>query len=100
MVFNEPNKESYGQVRVDQNFSTKDLLFGRYTMDNDEQTAPLAYPGFKIIEFSQNQYITAGETHIFSPTLLNTARFSYMQTLLSTGSPTVSLVPTILLCPD
>ncbi|MGD1096811.1 MAG: carboxypeptidase regulatory-like domain-containing protein, partial [Bryobacteraceae bacterium] len=86
--FNEPNSESYGQVRVDQNFSTKDTLFGRFTMDNDNQTAPEAYPGFKIIEFSRNQYITGGETHIFSPTLLNTLRFSYMETLLSTASPT------------
>ncbi|HYL39177.1 MAG TPA: TonB-dependent receptor [Bryobacteraceae bacterium] len=91
--FNEPNSESYGQVRLDHTFSTKDSLFGRYTIDNDEQTAPLAYPGYKIIEFSQNQYITAAENHIFSPALLNTLRFSYMQTLLSTDSPTGIIGP-------
>src|SRR6202008_4400286 len=31
--FIEPSLESFGQVRIDHNFSSKDNLFGRYTMD-------------------------------------------------------------------
>ncbi|MGD1092833.1 MAG: TonB-dependent receptor [Bryobacteraceae bacterium] len=86
--FNEPDSESFGQMRVDQTFSVKDTAFARYTIDNNTQTVPIGYPQFQADYFSRNQYITGGENHIFSPSLLNSARFSWMETLLSTTSPT------------
>jgi outer membrane receptor protein involved in Fe transport len=85
--FNEPFVESYGQVRVDHTFSGKDSLFGRYTIDDGNLTLPEQYPQFQVLENSRNQFITGAENHIFSPALLNTARFSYSQTIFGTNSP-------------
>jgi hypothetical protein len=90
---NQPLAEHYGQVRVDHSFSAKDSLFGRYTMDNADQTLGEAYPQFSLIEHSQSQYITGAENHIFSPTLLNVLRFSYSQTVLGSTTPSDIIGP-------
>ena len=84
--------ENYGQIRVDQNFSASDTLFGRYTIDdlafNNVTTTIGAsntgsnYPYFGLAGASRNQYLTLGETHIFSNTVLNTARISFSRTNL------------------
>ncbi|MEQ1946720.1 MAG: TonB-dependent receptor [Bryobacteraceae bacterium] len=86
--FNRPTDEHYGQGRVDWNISQSDTLFGRYTDDRTTQLAPLSFPGFVTDRFSTNRYTTISETHIFSPTLLNTFRFSFSDTVLNLTSPT------------
>src|SRR5262249_17922864 len=72
--FNRPTTEDYGQARVDYSLSSNDTLFGRYTENQTTQLSPLLIPGFVTDRYSKNRYITASETHIFSPTLLNTGR--------------------------
>ena len=76
----QPTDENYGQSRVDHTFSSEDSLFGRYTIDNTEQVRPSQFPQFKEFRLSRSQYATLSENHIFSATLLNTARFSYSRT--------------------
>ena len=83
----QPSNENYGQIRVDQTISNNDTMFGRYTIDDTAVTQPLAYPQFKTIRGSRFQYSTLSESHVFSPALLNTARFSFSRTNAPLTSP-------------
>jgi hypothetical protein len=78
--------ENYGQMRVDQNFSTSDTFFARYTVDNaalDQTQGDYSY--FRNLAAARNQWITLAENHTFSPTVFNTARFSFSRTRSSTN---------------
>ncbi len=91
--FSQATREDYGQMRVDHNFSGNDTFFGRYTIDDNEQSKPLSFPQFKVIGNSRNQYSTLSENHVFSPTVLNTARFSYSRTIILYQTPTAITGP-------
>jgi hypothetical protein len=85
--FSQPTDDNYGQMRVDHNFSSNDSIFARYTIDDAQQTIPLLFPEFKEIRGTRFQYTTLSENHIFSPSLLNTARVSYSRTVVGASSP-------------
>jgi hypothetical protein len=73
--------ENYGQMRVDQVFSSNDTFFARYTIDNailNQTQADYSY--FRNLAPARNQWITLAENHTFSPTVLSTARFSFSRT--------------------
>jgi hypothetical protein len=78
----------YGQMRVDQNFGKGDSLFARYTIEDALDNVPgpgfgasvYGFKEFQNQEPSRSQFITLSESHIFSPTLLNTARVSFSRT--------------------
>ena len=85
--------DDYGQIRVDQTVSSSDSFFGRYTIDqgfiNNASAAASVPPSgtvssfpslFRILGTSRNQFLSLGETHIFSSQLLNTARVSFSRT--------------------
>src|SRR4029077_14701888 len=67
------NSVNFGQIRVDHNFSLSDSMFGRWTIDDDEQNVPstanaganatsgVAFPYFYTTESSRNQYLTVAE---------------------------------------
>ena len=74
---NETAADDFGQGRVDHQFSTNDSFFGRFTGSRAERTAPMGFPAFRQIMNSNASFLTLGETHIFSPGLLNTGRFSF-----------------------
>jgi outer membrane receptor protein involved in Fe transport len=75
--FTQPTREDYGQIRMDQTFSANDSLFGRYTVDDVDQTNSTSHPDLTQLRTSRSQYATFSQNHIFTPTLLNTARFSF-----------------------
>jgi hypothetical protein len=77
--------ESFGQIRLDHNFSTADSFFARFTIDDDglDNAPSQNAPYFRSGTNQRNQYITLSENHIFSPQLLNTARFSFSRTKFS-----------------
>jgi Carboxypeptidase regulatory-like domain/TonB dependent receptor len=84
--------ENYGQMRVDQNFSTNDTFFARYTIDNALQNNTLGdYSYFRELQSARNQWITLAENHTFSPTVLNTARFSFSRTRSNTTQNNIGL---------
>jgi hypothetical protein len=81
--FSSPISEQYGQMRVDQNFSDKDTAFVRYTIDHATTSnpanggpSPVAVDNLR----GSSQFLTFSENHIFSPLILNTARFSISRT--------------------
>jgi hypothetical protein len=85
--FTQPTNEDYGQVRVDHYFSANDTFFSRYTIDNASQTQTGGFPQFTTVPISRNQFLTLSESHVFSPSLLNTARFSFSRTNLAQLDP-------------
>ncbi len=97
----QPSRENYGQIRLDQNFSASDSAFIRFTQDNANQVASGAYSQVHDFESGSNKFVTVSENHIFSPTVLNTLRYSFQRTasnisIYSTPNitdPNVLLVP-------
>ena len=72
--------ENYGIVRLDQQLSQKDSLFGRFTKDESSRTdqylvlTPKPFTGFQV-----GGYVlaTISETHVFSPSVLNAFRVGF-----------------------
>jgi hypothetical protein len=90
--FIQPQSEDYTQGRLDQTISAADSFFGRYTRDNADMTSNRNYPQWRDIFHSGYQFITLSESHILSPTLLNTFRFSYSRTVSDATSNTPGFV--------
>ncbi|MBI4447067.1 MAG: TonB-dependent receptor [Acidobacteria bacterium] len=63
--------EDFFTLRLDHNFSDSDTLFARYTFDDATRSIPRATLNTLNLNESRNQYFTLGETHIFSPQLVN-----------------------------
>ena len=86
-IFPQPTSENYGQARADQNFSSGDNFFLRYTVDDTQTThATALYPQFRNPWQSRSQFGTLSENHVFTPALLNTVRFSFSRTKIVTDS--------------
>jgi hypothetical protein len=83
-------REDFGTVRLDHTFSQKDSLAAIYTVDDGRDvTATPANPFSSDIESLREQVLSLEETHVFSPTLLNTARVGYTRAgYFFTGEPT------------
>jgi hypothetical protein len=83
-------REDFGTVRVDRTFSQKDSLAAIYTIDDgNDVTATPANPYSSDVVNLREQVLSLEETHVFSPTLLNTARVGYTRAgYFFTGEPT------------
>jgi hypothetical protein len=92
-VGTEIGNENYYLGRMDYNMSDKDSLFGRFVLDKAEFINPFSNAGapilgFGTIEPTQNIYYTMEEKHIFSPTMINVARASFVRTKSTATAPT------------
>ena len=83
-------REDFGTMRVDHTFSSRDSLSGIYTIDDgDDFTATPLDPFSADVVTLRSQVATIEETHVFSPSLINTARFGYSRAgYFFTGEPT------------
>jgi outer membrane receptor protein involved in Fe transport len=77
------NNDQFG-VRVDHYLSHADTLNFRYMYSSGPTTDPLSpvganVPGFPVGEYDRAQNFVAQETHIFSPTTIGVARFSFLR---------------------
>jgi hypothetical protein len=70
-------REDFGTTRFDYNISGSDTLFVVYTVDDSADNTPSANPLSTAIETLREQVASIQEQHIFSPSLLNTARFGF-----------------------
>jgi hypothetical protein len=70
-------REDFGTTRFDDNLTGKDLLFAVYTADDSTANTPSANPLSLIDESLREQVASMQQQHVFSPSLLNTARFGY-----------------------
>lgn len=95
----QPTEDTVGSARVDLMFSDKDTMFVRGTVDDGQRTDPLSYVQFSRYRFSRVQLYALSESHIFTPTLVNTARLAFSRfnrgTRSSSGiiGPEYSFVP-------
>ena len=77
------NNDQFG-LRLDHYLSHADTLNFRYMYSSGPTTDPLStaganVPGFPVGEDERAQNFVAQETHIFSPTIIGVARFSYLR---------------------
>ena len=70
-------REDFGTTRADYNISNSDSLFATYTIDDSDANTPTVNPLSSVIINLREQVFTVQEQHVFSPTLLNTARFGF-----------------------
>jgi hypothetical protein len=71
-------EENFGTARLDQVFSMKDTLSGTYTIDDGSDFTPTTLDPYSTdILTLREQVVSLNETHIFSPSLLNVARFGF-----------------------
>src|ERR1700730_1037883 len=77
------NNDQFG-FRLDHYLSHADTLNFRYMYSAGPTTDPLSpvganVPGFPVGEYDRGQNFVAQETHLFSPTTIAVARFSYLR---------------------
>ena len=71
-------REDFGTLRLDQTFSAADSLAAIYTIDDGaDVTATPVNPYSTDILTLREQVLSVEETHVFSPSLLNAARFGF-----------------------
>ncbi len=85
-------REDFGTTRFDYNLSTNDALFGVYTVDDSAAQTPTVNPLSTVVESLREQVASVQEQHVFSPSLLNTARVGYSRaSYFFTGTTPVNL---------
>ena len=77
--------ENFVTGRIDQRFSDKDSMFGSYEYDPAAVTLPDSSDLVLVGHDTGRQFAAIEETHIFSPELLNTARFGYNRSSTKTS---------------
>jgi carboxypeptidase family protein len=94
-----PLSQSFNEyiVRGDQTLSSKDRFFARYYLDKYNNN-PFLNPGNYIATVSSAQIYShnaiIGDTHIFSPNLLNDVRLSFSRVTTNSGPPSNSISAT------
>src|SRR6202043_4106248 len=83
-------REDFGTARVDRTFSSRDTFSGIYTIDDsDDFTATPLDPFSSDVVTLREQVLSFEETHVFSPSLVNTARVGFSRAgYFFTGEPT------------
>ena len=85
-------REDFGTTRFDYNISNRDTLFAVYTVDDSADHTPSINPLSSAIENANEQVASVQEQHVFSPTILNTARVGFSRaTFFFTGQTPVNL---------
>ena len=92
-AFNNPLqtiRDDFGTLRLDHIFSQKDTLSAIYTIDDSADFTPTSTNAYSTdVESLREQVASLEETHVFSPTLVNTARVGFSRAgYFFTGEPT------------
>ncbi|MGH9355874.1 MAG: carboxypeptidase regulatory-like domain-containing protein, partial [Terriglobia bacterium] len=69
--------ENYYAARVDENISQKDTLAGSFYYDHSQLTEPDSLNQVTSLNSNARPFGSLEETHVFSPTLVNTARVGF-----------------------
>lgn len=86
----ERNREDYAEGRIDHNISESDTIYGRYTIDDGNETYPKIFPQFDFGLIERQQYFTLAENHIFSAALVNSAHLSFSRSRVLDQTPSSS----------
>ena len=80
--------ENFGTLRSDYILSDRDSLSGSYTIDDGNSVIPQADPLFGSAVALRSQVLSAQETHIFSPRILNSFTAGFSRAAFGFGSLT------------
>jgi hypothetical protein len=88
------NDVNQGDIRIDQNFSDKDSIFGRVSYSDNPAIIPGPFPGiadgsafFQGIQSATASNSVLSETHVFSPNVVNEIRAGYNRIATSRVQP-------------
>ena len=73
----QPTQDDFGLLRLDHQFSQNDSGFLRFVESRSEQTTVQELPVFTTRKRMTTRLVTIAATHIFSPRMLATSRFSF-----------------------
>jgi hypothetical protein len=76
--------ENFGTVRIDHTISASDSLHGTYLIDSGSTTQPDAANVVSNRNETRRQVAAIEETHVFGPSLVNTARFGVNRVVAAT----------------
>jgi outer membrane receptor protein involved in Fe transport len=88
LVGGQTSPEDFGLVRLDWNISSKDSAFARWQIDYGNRTTYGGLGLWPTFDVTQNNFLTAGERHVFSPTVTNLFTASYSRPITSEDQPT------------
>ena len=73
------NKNDTDQVttRIDHQFSPRNTLFGRFSLQDSRQYTPQTFPGFGLIANVRTMNVTVNYTKVFSPSVVAEFRFGH-----------------------
>lgn len=82
------NDQDQGTVRVDHQLTSRDTIFGRYSQAVYDTFQPFGssllneslVPGFGYFLVTRTKNFALGETHVFSPSVVNEFRFGFLRT--------------------
>ena len=79
--------------RMDYQISNKNRIMGRLLEDWGLYALPSVYPAFTWTRTRFNVHMVIEDTHVFSPTLINTARFGLYKEKYTDGDPLFGVTP-------
>jgi hypothetical protein len=92
--------EDFFVVKVDQNLSSTDSFFVRYSFDDGRLNQPVG-PIFALERPSRNQFFSIQETRTFSPTVLLTSKFGFNRSVLAElDAPLVGIPDSLFFVPQ
>ena len=80
-VSNSNTHENYFTTRADHTISSKDFLHGTYLFDTGQSQTPDSADSLLVGTIMRRQFVALEETHIFSPSFLNSVRFGFSRTV-------------------
>ena len=86
-------REDFGNTRLDYTLRDRDWLAAAYTIDDGNSLIPLADPLFASYSALRMQVASLQETHIFSPSFLNTFRAGFSRAGFNLDSSLLSQFP-------
>ena len=86
-------REDFGTARFDQVFSTNDTFAAVYTVDDSEAHSPTSNPVSFVNISLREQVISLSETHVFSPSVVNSATFGFSRGAFYFNSGTTVALP-------
>jgi outer membrane receptor protein involved in Fe transport len=92
-VAKQATSEDFVTTRMDHRISASDSLFGTYVFDRGQIANPDAYNIKNVGNQSRRQTLALEESHILSPTLLNSARFGFNRNVVIAFSTLSAINP-------
>ena len=75
--------ENFVTTRIDHKFSDRDSLFGTYLYDRTPYSSPDSLGNVQLGSLTSRQIVAAEETHSFTTSFINAARFGYNHELVN-----------------